>query len=824
MSTDESYLDSLLNGLNSDNNNSNDRLSAFKKKAESVSTDNKDFEGVKDIVADETKDISDTEIENIFEENIQNNPEDDDSNLFQNFFFSEDEENDEVKDKASHTPETENNELFDADNNEPETLSLVDTAGEIEKYNIFDEYDDETIDQMINEELSVAENTGEPFVVSGNNTDEIVDKMIDKEISESSEDSEQFKITSDDQNYDIFDKPEPEVEQYGNLSFPESILTDDSEKEDSALESLLASQVADLDAEEMESAYEDRIFGGVGNETPKSNIHENFGINSDINSGAGSDTNTDTDFDNNSEADSNTEPDKNFEAGSDSEPDSNAETVMNSEAGSDLNSDSEEKEDKDFPENDIFSFLNAEETEEQSTQNENEDSHNAPEFADSEDIFAIRDEEHEKGLFDEDANDLSVNDLFDTESSENTGNAENTENSENKDNTDNKDTTDNTDAINGLSDSDNRESGEDSSDDTESSLLGLDSLFGPEPEESEEKRSASDYLKGDALDTLDESDIAALDDLFNEIDVTTAGDEEKEEKPKNVKKDKVPWYIKIFGNVNIPEEKIKPEPTEEELAKQKEEAAAAKKALAEAKKAEKEEKKKAAAEAKAIKQRQSAEEKEAQRKKKLEEASNLILEDTGNTKKLNKWGVIVIFCLFMGVTLLVISGGNTVAYNIGIRQATKYFDNALVYGDVSYYTKAYDKIYGLDIEEEDYEIYDKILTVNYVNTQLTAYTSHAEMDDYVAGLNDLFKGLLRFRKWFAHATAIGAQDDIYLVRTEIYNKLWEIYGIDEDEAMFVLEHYDYLKETYSENEANVYYTRYIYEKVEKLGLGTGSTN
>ena len=92
---------------------------------------------------------------------------------------------------------------------------------------------------------------------------------------------------------------------------------------------------------------------------------------------------------------------------------------------------------------------------------------------------------------------------------------------------------------------------------------------------------------------------------------------------------------------------------------------------------------------------------------------------------------------------------------------------------------------------------------------------------YREGLNDLFKGLLRFRKWFAHATALGAQDDIYLVRSEIYNKLWEIYGIDESEAMFVLEHYDLLKANYGDYEANLYYTRYIYETVDRLGLGSG---
>lgn len=345
-----------------------------------------------------------------------------------------------------------------------------------------------------------------------------------------------------------------------------------------------------------------------------------------------------------------------------------------------------------------------------------------------------------------------------------------------------------------------------------------------EPGNDENNQGGISSMLGDmGVDTFNEDDLAALDDLLNEIDLDKPEEEKKKPKAKKsaIAKDKLPWYIKLFGNVKIPEDKIKPEPTPEEIAKQKADLADAKKALKETKKAEKAEKKKAAAEAKALKARQTAEEKEAARKLKLEQASNMILEDVGNTAKLNKWGILVIFALFLGIVAVTVSGGSTLAYNIGVRQASKLFDNALVYQDVTYYTKAYDKIYGLDIEEEDYDLYDKILTVNYVNTQLNSYYNHALLDDYREGLNDLFKGLLRFRKWFAHATALGAQDDIYLVRSEIYKKLWEIYGINESEAMFVLEHYDYLRETYGEYEANLYYTRYIYETVDRLGLGDG---
>ncbi|MBP5311531.1 MAG: hypothetical protein J6112_01705, partial [Clostridia bacterium] len=333
--------------------------------------------------------------------------------------------------------------------------------------------------------------------------------------------------------------------------------------------------------------------------------------------------------------------------------------------------------------------------------------------------------------------------------------------------------------------------------------------------------STEELLGAAGLNDHDEKDIQALDNLFNEVSID---DDESEEKKPKKKKENKPWYVKLFGNVKIPEDKIKPEPTEEELAAKKAEAAEAKKAAADAKKAEKDEKKKAAAEAKAEKARRTKEEKDALKAKKREELSKLILEDTDNTTRLNKAGVTIIFAVFVGIAALIISGSSNIAYRTSIKQAERDYNSALKYGDINYYSDAYDHIYGLTLDEKDYPLGEKIYTVNFVSAQISAFNNHYATGDYTSSLNDLFKGLLRYNKWIPYAIELGAEDDLYFVRTQILGLLDEQFGISEEEAMTVLSTYAGIVNTENEASANLYYTKYIYSTVADVGLENQTNN
>ncbi|MCR5584589.1 MAG: hypothetical protein K6F63_04030 [Lachnospiraceae bacterium] len=745
MPNDESYLDSLLNGLTSNGSkpDNNDRFSAYRKKNDKKADD-------KEIRV--TPESEKTPANEVMDDAAAGGKAElhDIPDFLDAYLSPKDESKDEEADESDDTHEETFN-FLDSDEDDSPALVFDEEkyvtddepdvdfeTGEIDNYNIFDDYDDAVIDKMINDELSEEGSSGELFAMPE-------EEKTEPEIVQ----------------------PEPEEE---TRQVPEELFGEGNDEEGDALDDLFGNLYSEEDQtqEENKAEHSNDSFDKESSDNDEINGFNLF-----------DDKNKDDDMDLD-----------NFD-------------FFNGVT------------DNPISENQMENHL-ADEVFNIEADDENNDarSEEKPELADSEDIFSTNDS-NEPGVFYEDG--TPANDSLTEETPEFIFGEDTLSGDQG-----------------GQSSDDGAEEAFDflNSGSTESTEENADNFI-PEYEDpmsgftindigDENKGSDNGNMFGEiGVESFNEDDLAALDDLLNEIDVDKEEEKPAKGKKSAVKKEKLPWYIQLFGNVKIPENKIKPEIPPEELAKQKAEAAEAKKALREAKKAERDEKKKAAAEAKALKARQSAEEKEAIRKQKLEQASEMILEDVGNTTKLNKWGILVIFALFIGIVAVTVSGGSTLAYNIGVRQASKLFDNALVYKDVTYYTKAYDKIYGLDIEDEDYELYDKILTINYVNTQLNAYNNHALLDDYREGLNDLFKGLLRFRKWFAHATALGAQDDIYLVRSEIYNKLWEIYGIDESEAMFVLEHYDLLRETYGEYDANLYYTRYIYETVDRLGLGSG---
>lgn len=348
-------------------------------------------------------------------------------------------------------------------------------------------------------------------------------------------------------------------------------------------------------------------------------------------------------------------------------------------------------------------------------------------------------------------------------------------------------------------------------------FAGLSFDNGEAEETPAKSESAAELLEAMGNDTLNADDIQALDNLFNEIDINEESDENSEEKKKK-KKEKKPWYLALFGNVKIQDEKVKPEPTPEQLEAKAAEKAAAKKAAADAKKAAADEKKAAKEEQKAEKARQTAEQKEAAKAKKKAEIEKLILEETGNTYKINKAGAAVLFALFIGIAALVISGGSTLNYRAAVKEAQTNYDNALIYKDINFYEKAYNDIYGLELEEEDYKLGEKIYTVNFVSKQIASFNSHYAVGDYTSGLNDLYKGLLRYNKWMPYAQELGAEDDLLFVRTQILDVMKTNYEISEDEAMLVLQTYAGIAQTDGEAAANLYYTKYIYSAVEEVGL------
>lgn len=292
-------------------------------------------------------------------------------------------------------------------------------------------------------------------------------------------------------------------------------------------------------------------------------------------------------------------------------------------------------------------------------------------------------------------------------------------------------------------------------------------------------------------------------------------DEIKQEKPskksKQVKKEKSDKngffgtiFHKLFANIPLTEEEIAaiPTPEQEEAAKKEKEAEAAKKkedkkaAADAAKKKKAEDAKKKAADNKAKKAAKDAAKKAAKKEAELKRLRAEALEKPEG--KINKAGAIIIFLFFIVAAAVVIVGTNIFSYDISIADATYKFGKHR-------YTEAYEGIRGLNIKEKDMELHDKIYTVMFVNKQLNSYNNFFAMGDYSSALDSLIKGLSRYDKYIALARQLGIHTDLDYVRKQIMAELQSVYGVDEREALELMDMTD--RQDYSER---------IYSAVSKL--------
>ena len=265
-------------------------------------------------------------------------------------------------------------------------------------------------------------------------------------------------------------------------------------------------------------------------------------------------------------------------------------------------------------------------------------------------------------------------------------------------------------------------------------------------------------------------------------------------------------FQKLFANVPLTEEEIAaiPTPEQEEAAKKEKEAEAAKKkedkkAAAEADKKKKaEEAKKKAADNKAKKAAKDAAKKAAKKEAELKRLRAEALEQPEG--KINKAGATIILLFFVVAAAVVIIGTNIFSYDISIADATHKFGNHK-------YTEAYEGIRGLDIKEKDMLIHDKIYTVMFVNKQLNSYNNFFAMGDYSSALDSLIKGLSRYDKYIALARQLGIHTDLDYVRKQIMAELQSVYGVDEREALELMDMTD--RQDYSER---------IYAIVSKLDI------
>jgi hypothetical protein len=188
------------------------------------------------------------------------------------------------------------------------------------------------------------------------------------------------------------------------------------------------------------------------------------------------------------------------------------------------------------------------------------------------------------------------------------------------------------------------------------------------------------------------------------------------------------------------------------------------------------------------KSKKSLKKEKEEKKKKTKEIIQVIDEIEENEGKINRLGASIVFLFFGLLVLLLLAGTNVISYSLSIQNATNYFEKQK-------YTQAYNEVYGIEIKDEDIEIYDKIMTVMFVNKQLNSYNNYYSLEKYPEALDSLLKGLKRYDKYIELATMLGIKTDLDYVRNQILAELENVFNLSEKDAFQML-NYDSM-EAYS---------------------------
>lgn len=345
----------------------------------------------------------------------------------------------------------------------------------------------------------------------------------------------------------------------------------------------------------------------------------------------------------------------------------------------------------------------------------------------------------------------------------------------------------------------------------ENELLDLLNKFNPEEPVDEDIQAISELLGGIAMDNQVENDypedvgevfsealqaVNELEDPDNGIQYVTLDQEpiledgkKKKDKKKAKKKDKIKdkkkdkqsgsIFTKLFANIEEDDEtdldKNKAAESKESKKKKKknkkvknqkednandetEESSESKKPVESKKK----DKKKA---------------KLAKKEKKKREAVEIIEEE--DEGRINRVGASIVFVFFGVMVLLLLIITNVFSYSLSIKNANKYFERQK-------YTQAYNEVYGKELKDEDIELYDKIMTVMYVNKQLNSYNNYYHMRKFPEALDSLLKGLQRYDKYIELATMLGIESDLDYVRNQILAELYNVFSLTEEQAIKIL--------------------------------------
>lgn len=308
-------------------------------------------------------------------------------------------------------------------------------------------------------------------------------------------------------------------------------------------------------------------------------------------------------------------------------------------------------------------------------------------------------------------------------------------------------------------------------------------------EGSEELDNQEDILEGEnfeknsedvfSINSLEEEELEE-NNLQPEPDLLNDSMEDSIKEFLNPKENKISFWKRLFGNIHDEKAKKKnkvhgpldddgnpikkPKKTKQEI-----------KAEKEAKKKAKEEVKKDKT-AKAAERKAKREEKKKNKEENNEKNQQVIVEEEG---RINPVGATIVFMVFGLLATCIVLGTDSFSYAKSIKNATQYFG-------VQKYNSAYEEVNGISIKQKDSEIYDKVMTVMFVNKELNSYNNYYTMKMYPEALDSLLKGLKRYDEYVDTAKELGVKSDFDYVRNQIIEELNSMFELTEKDSYNII--------------------------------------
>lgn len=177
---------------------------------------------------------------------------------------------------------------------------------------------------------------------------------------------------------------------------------------------------------------------------------------------------------------------------------------------------------------------------------------------------------------------------------------------------------------------------------------------------------------------------------------------------------------------------------------------------------------------------------------------------TGRTKRVSKKSVFVILMFAATVFAIVYFAVNVLSGMLQLNSAKEAFER-------QDYVACYEKLYGMELSEEEHEMFKHAELVMKMQRRIAVYEKYMAEEMELEALDSLMRGIAGYEELYNEALGYGAGPEVHAYYMEIIDILEDDYGLGQADAIAI-----------AYCESNVQYTRYLTALLEGKTIPVGS--